>query len=238
MYKYGVLFGDNHSYRDWGLVTKARPVIGSPEPKTIYIDIPEADGQLDLTESLTGEVKFKNRSITCEFIVLEARTKWTSIYSKVMNYLHGHKLKVIFDEDPNHYYLGRFKVDEWSSNKKTSTLVISGEAEPYKYEVSNSLEPWEWDIFNFEDDYIREYANLEVNGELDFTVYGSRKSVVPTFIVTTDDGVGLQLVFEGEAYNLPDGANKIINVTIRDGEHHLKFIGHGTISIKYQGGSL
>ena len=63
MYKYGVIFGDNHSYRDWGLVTKTRPVIGSPEPKTIYIDIPEADGQLDLTESLTGEVKFKNRQM-------------------------------------------------------------------------------------------------------------------------------------------------------------------------------
>lgn len=238
MYKYGVLFGNHHSYQTWGLVTKTRPVIGSPVPKTTYIDIPEADGQLDLTESLTGEVKFKTRTIKCEFIVLEARERWSMVYSKVMNFLQGQRLKIIFDEDPNHYYLGRVKVDEWKSSKKTSTIVISGEVEPYKYEISNSLEPWEWDTFNFEEDVIREYAQLAVDGELDFTVVGSRKTYVPTFIVHSDDGQGMDVVFGGTTYHLSDGSNRVVNIEIRNDEYELKFTGHGKVSIDYQGGSL
>ena len=41
---FGVTFGDKHSYRDWGLIPKSRPVISPPAPKTNYISIPEADG--------------------------------------------------------------------------------------------------------------------------------------------------------------------------------------------------
>lgn len=238
MYKYGVLFGDKHSYTSWGLVTKTRPVISPPEPKTTYIDIPEADGQLDLTESLTGEVKFKDRNIKCEFIVLDARNKWTSIYSTIMNYIQGKRLKVIFDEDPNHYYMGRFKVDEWKSDKKTSTLVISGQVEPYKYEVANSLEPWEWDTFNFETDVIREYKDIEIEGEKEVNVYGSSKSYVPTFIVESTDGNGMKVEVNDESYDLIDGSNRVVNITIKDGEQILKFIGNGKVSIAYQGGSL
>lgn len=63
----GVKFGSKHSYDDWGLILKSRPVISPPSPKTIYIDVPGADGIIDLTESMTGEVKFNNRTITFEF---------------------------------------------------------------------------------------------------------------------------------------------------------------------------
>lgn len=235
---YGVTFGDKHSHRDWGLITKSRPVISSPNPKTNYIDIPEADGKLDLTESLSGEVRFENRKITCEFIVIEARKRWTTIYSDILNYLHGQKVKVILDEDPNHYYLGRLTIDSWKSDKKTSTLTITGDVEPYKYDVAGSLDLWEWDVFNFEQDFIREYNDLKVDGSMTFTVYGSRKSSVSEFIVHSEDGSGMQVTFKGVTYNLQDGKNRVVNITIKDGANSLTFIGKGTVSIDYHGGSL
>ena len=103
----GVTFGSKHSYRDWGLFLKSRPVISPPNPKTVYIDIPGSDGVIDLTESLTGDVKFENRTLTCEFIVLDARNRWSNIYSEIMDFLQGQQMKVIFDEDPTFYYIGR-----------------------------------------------------------------------------------------------------------------------------------
>lgn len=235
---FGVTFGEKHSFRDWGLIPKSRPVISPPEPKTIYIDIPESDGMLDLTEMLTGEVKYKNRNMTFEFNVMNERSDWTSIYSTILNYLHGQRLRIILDEDPNHFYMGRTKVDEWKSDKKTSVIQLSADVDPYKYEITSSLESWEWDTFNFEEDYIRGYGNLVVDGQLDFTVYGSRKTVIPVFVVDSSDDTGMQVIFENVTYNLQDGNNRVLNIRIKDGENDLTFLGNGTVSIDYRGGSL
>lgn len=235
---FGVTFGEKHSFRDWGLIPRSRPVISPPEPKTIYIDIPESDGMLDLTEMLTGEVKYKNRNMTFEFNVMNERSDWTSIYSTILNYLHGQKLRIVLDEDPNHFYMGRVKVDEWKSDKKTSVIQLSADVDPYKYEITSSLEPWEWDTFNFEEDYIRDYGNLVVDGQLDFTVYGSRKTVIPVFVVDSPDDTGMQVIFENVTYNLQDGNNRVLNIRIKDGENDLTFLGNGTVSIDYRGGSL
>lgn len=235
---FGVTFGEKHSFRDWGLIPRSRPVISPPEAKTIYVDIPESDGMLDLTEMLTGEVKYKNRNMTFEFNVMNERSDWTSIYSTILNYLHGQRLRIVLDEDPNHFYMGRVKVDEWKSDKKTSVIQLSADVDPYKYEISSSLEPWEWDTFNFEEDYIRDYGNLVVDGQLDFTVYGSRKTVIPVFVVDSSDNTGMQVIFENVTYNLQDGNNRVLNIRIKDGENNLTFLGNGTVSIDYRGGSL
>ena len=235
---FGVTFGEKHSFRDWGLIPRSRPVISPPEAKTIYVDIPESDGMLDLTEMLTGEVKYKNRNMTFEFNVMNERSDWTSIYSTILNYLHAQRLRIVLDEDPNHFYMGRVKVDEWKSDKKTSVIQLSADVDPYKYEISSSLESWEWDTFNFEEDYIRDYGNLMVDGQLDFTVYGSRKTVIPVFIVDSSDDTGMQVIFENVTYNLQDGNNRVLNIRIKDGENDLTFLGNGTVSIDYRGGSL
>lgn len=234
----GVTFGSKHSYRDWGLILKSRPVISPPSPKTVYVDIPASDGIIDLTESLTGDVKYENRTITCEFNVLDARNRWSNIYSEILDFLHGQQMKVIFDEDPTYYYIGRVKVNEWKSNKKTSTITIEGSVEPYKLEMFSSLEDWEWDSFNFETGIIRDYENIRVDGSLTFTIEGRRKAVVPSFIVQSDDGTGLKVKFNGTTYDLPDGTNRVLNIIIKDGTNTLYFTGNGTVSINYRGGRL
>lgn len=235
---YGVTFGEKHSYRDWNLIPKSRPVISPPTPKTLYVDIPESDGKLDLSESLSGEIKFDNRTITFEFNVREARSRWTDLYSEILNYLHGKRMNIYLDEDPKYYYSGRLQVDEWRSDKKTSTLVITADVDPYKYNINGSLDPWEWDSFNFETDVIREYADISVNGSRTFTICGSRRSVVPLFIVNSADDTGMQVVFQGNTFDLLEGTNRVPNIVIKEGESEVTFIGNGTVSIDYREGSL
>lgn len=234
----GVTFGTKHSYRDWGLLLKSRPVISPPSPKTVYVDIPGSDGVIDLTESLTGDVKFDNRTIKCEFVVLDARNRWSDIYSEIMDYLHGQRMKVRLDEDPTYYYEGRLQVNEWKSDKVTSTITIEGDVEPYKMEMFSSLEDWEWDSFNFETGIIRDYKEIRVDESLTFTIEGRRKSVVPSFTVVSDDGSGLQVRFNGTTYDLPDGTSRVLNVVIKNGTNTLYFTGNGTVSIDYRGGRL
>lgn len=234
----GVTFGTKHSYRDWGLLLKSRPVISPPSPKTVYVDIPGSDGIIDLTESLTGDVKFDNRTIKCEFVVLDARNRWSDIYSEIMDYLHGQRMRVRLDEDPTYYYEGRLQVNEWKSDKVTSTITIEGDVEPYKMEMFSSLEDWEWDSFNFETGIIRDYKEIRVDESLTFTIEGRRKSVVPSFTVVSDDGSGLQVRFNGTTYDLPDGTSRVLNIVIKNGTNTLYFTGNGTVSIDYRGGRL
>lgn len=234
----GVTFGEKHSYRDWGLYLKTRPVISPPSPKTVYIDIPGSDSQIDLTESLTGDVKYKNRSIRCEFWVIAGREKWFDIYSEIMDYLHGKRMKIYFDEDIAYYYEGRLTVNEWASDRSASTIVIEGTAEPYKLERFSSLEDWQWDPFSFETGIIREYGNLRVDGSLTFAIEGRRMSVIPSFLVASDDGKGLLVEFNGTTYPLPEGESRVLNIVLKEGMNTLKFTGDGNVSINYRGGRL
>lgn len=235
---YGVTFGDKHSYKDWKLLLGSRPEVSPPLPKFNYIDIPGGDGILDLTEALTGDIQYQTRKLEFTFLTLKARRKWHSLYSELQGCLHGERMKVILDEDPAFYYIGRVKVDKWKSSEKFSTIVVSAEVDPYKYELASSLEDWEWDSFNFEEGIIREYKGLEVDGSLDFTVPGRRKKVIPSFIVVSEDGAGLDVEFEGSTYHLPDGTDRVLNIAIGEGCGLLHFTGHGTVDIDYRGGKL
>lgn len=131
---HGVIFGDKHTYRDWGLLTKSRPVISPPVPKTKMISVPGSDNVIDLTQSLTGQVHYEMRTIRFEFVTAAERERWPSLYSEIMNTLHGRRIRIIMDDDPNFYYTGRVMVDGFEPEKKTAVLTMAAQVEPYKRE--------------------------------------------------------------------------------------------------------
>ena len=131
---HGVIFGDKHSYRDWGLLTKSRPNISPPKPKLNLIEVPGSDTVIDLTERLTGKVHYQMRTIKFEFIVMAERSRWPALYSEIMNYLHGRSIRIIMDDDPNYYYTGRVTVGDLDPEKKTAVLEMEAQVEPYKRE--------------------------------------------------------------------------------------------------------
>lgn len=59
----GVLINDEHTLRDWRAVITNSDIISLPEPNTTYLEIPGRNGRLDLSEVLTGDVSFSNRTI-------------------------------------------------------------------------------------------------------------------------------------------------------------------------------
>ena len=236
MYR-SVTFGEKNTWGDWGLVPTSRPVINPPAIKKVLIDIPGADGAIDLTQSLTGEVKYENRKATMEFMVMN-KNYWANIYSEIMDYLHGQQVRIVLEEDPDYYYFGRAEVDQWKSSKNYSLIVISIEADPYKYELYSSLENWKWDTFNFETGIIREYASLEVSGSLTVTIPGRRMSVCPAFTVVSENNEGMQITFGGRTYSFSDGTSRNLNIVLKQGTNTLRITGNGTISIDYRGGRL
>lgn len=232
-----------HSFRDWGLILKSRPVISSPDPKYVFVDIPVSDSRVDLTESLTGDVHYYNRKITFEFNVLDARNKWTTVYSQIMNHLHGKQIRILLDEDPAYYYEGRVNINEWKSDKKTSVLTIEADVDPYKYRIQKTGSPWLWDPFNFETDTVTDiYQDIAVDGTYQMTIVGERKTVVPSFIVTSTDSEGLEVTMSygtiTQTATFADGEHRNPLICIRDGYNQMTVTGHGTFTIDFRGASL
>lgn len=231
--EYGVLFGDKHSFRDFGLYPKSKMVINPPDVREVYVEVAGADGDLDITEALTGRANYESREGDFEFTLVD-RKKWDSVYSGLMNTLHGRKMRVVLDDDPYHYYYGRIKIDSFRTNKYTANIAIKGVFDPYKKSLIANSEQWLWDPFNFETDVARDYMSMVVDGTLTVTVVGSRMPVTPVIEVSSD----MTVIFEGTTYQLTSGKNRIVGITLVDQEYEMTFNGNGTVNIQFEIGSL
>jgi hypothetical protein len=129
-----------NTHDDWHIVPSSRPIFATPEVKKHIIEIPGANGSIDLTESLTGYPVFKNRKGSLEFIVLNDYTPWYELYSEIMAYLHGKQRIVKLEDDPNWYYEGRFELKEYKSYRSWSTVTIDYELYPFKTSIMSSIE--------------------------------------------------------------------------------------------------
>lgn len=128
----GVTFDGKHSYFDWGLLLKGFPVVSPPEAKTKVVEIPGSDAVIDLTEVLTGKVHYKQREIKCQFTLPCHRDRWETVYTEILNHLHGKLIEIILDDDSEHSYTGRAKIESWEPGAHTADVVITAEVEPYK----------------------------------------------------------------------------------------------------------
>ena len=127
-----------NSHDDFHLVPDGRPIITMPEPVTNYIEIPGASGQLDMSESLTNYPLYGHREGTLSFIVLndyEENDSWIKRYQQLGQYLHGRRLEMSLEDDPDYFYEGRFSVSNWESPSDggNSTVDIDYTLDTYKY---------------------------------------------------------------------------------------------------------
>ena len=229
----GVKIGNMHSFDDWGLILVSKQ-ISTPEPQTNLVNVPMRDGSIDLTEVLTDDIKYNDRTITMLFEIMDSRTDWSAKTSAIQNYLHGKRLQIVFDDDCAFYYVGRLKVNEWSPNKSTAQMQIEATVEPFKYDIVSSAVDWEWDMFDFEEGIINETGELIVNGSTTITLICRRKRMFPVFTVSED----MTVTFDGEIYNLKAGSQKVSDICLCEGENEVTLAGNGTVSIDYIGGSL
>lgn len=161
----GTLIG--HSWKNWGLVPTSRPLVAPPDQKTSTIEINGADGVIDASESLTKWPLYKNRTGSWTFYVTDYNNydeaildnndaeildnvndpirasilgDWQTMYTRLMNALHGKMLVVVLDDDPNFFYKGRFNISQWisSNDGSLSGVTINYDVFPYKLKKTNT----------------------------------------------------------------------------------------------------
>ena len=97
---HSITIGRKNTWDDWYLIPSSRPVINPPKPKTKYIDIPGADGHLDLSTALTGDIAYECREGSLEFYVDNGHDAWYNIDGGMLEYLRGQVLSAVREDGP------------------------------------------------------------------------------------------------------------------------------------------
>lgn len=232
----GVTFDDKiHTGKDWGLKLIS-VYIPMPQPKTQLVDIPGGDGSIDLTEVNTGRPAYKDRSgLELTFDLMDGSYKvWFTKYSQFAESVHGRKVKMILDDEPDHYYMVRLEIDGEKTNSVYGQITLKGTAEPFKYDLQSSGEPWLWDSFNFQTGVIRTLKDIIINStNRTVKILGAGIDTPPVFVVTQADN--LKLTHGGRTYTLKVGRNRFPAVRVGKQDVTLAFSGTGKMTVEYRG---
>ena len=214
----GALIGDEHTLRDWGAIITNSDVIGMPEPNTILLEVPGRSGRLDLSEVLTGDVTYSNREIKLELAAQTNRDRWTETCFHIFNKFHGRVVHVSFDEDPVHFYVGRCSITSPKRVATAGTMVITIDAEPYRYESE-----------------VYEVTLTGATNTLSGTVENLRMPAVPKVTVAG----ACQLFAGGKAYELTAGEDlDVPGLVFGPYENPVSVTGASSITFRFRRGCL
>ena len=210
----GITFGTTHTFNDLGLIL-GKKEIGSPAVKENKVDIPGADGSLDMTE-YHGEPKYENVKHKFEFSAAVPHDESLALFSRVKNALHGKKHRIILDDDPAFYYVGRCHVSSYTDEKGIGKLNIECDCEPYKYKLNKTT------------------VTRAVDGTQAITLTNGRKHAVPTITTTAT----MTIIFGSGSWTTSAGTFSIPELELVEGANTVEVTGTGNITFTWQEGEL
>ncbi len=207
-------FGNKHSYDDYGLILTEYEV-SSPEPNRYLVEVPGRNGVLDLTASLTPRITYENRTIQFAFTWKSSPENYEEELQTLLNDLHGQKMHVILDSDPDRYFDAFLTVSSSTfSGTQKATVVVTGDADPFKYNNTETVE------------------TLSGSGTL--ICENDRMEVIPEITVTSETTIEFGTV----TATLAAGTHRVANIEFTEGDNELEITGSGTTTIRYRQGRL
>lgn len=210
----GVTFGELHSYRDLDLILSKKE-IGAPSVKTKKVEIEGADGSIDYTDFF-GRPNYGDVTHKFTFSSIVPRSDSIAQYTKVKNALHGQKLRIVLDDDPGFYYVGRCYVSSYTNEKNIGTITVECECEPYKYKASKTV------------------VTRAVDGTEVINLTNGKKHAVP--VITTS--AAMTIAFGDGIWTSNPGTYTIPELELVEGENVVSVSGVGNIRFEWQEGSL
>jgi predicted phage tail component-like protein len=210
----GIKFDNIHSFEDLNLIL-SQVDIPPATPKEVYVDIPSGDGSVDLTEAL-GEVKYNNREATITFTALP-QDDFEQKKKQVSNLLNGVRFKkIVLDKDPNYYWVGRCKINEYASDKNLHKIVVGAVLAPYKLKKDETV------------------VTIPAGENTPVVLSNSRKTVVPVITCAEETTV----ILMGNTYKLNSGTHTVPDLVLKFGENPMTITSEGAVKFTYQEGDL
>lgn len=212
----GITFGQYHSYRDFSLILGEKE-IAAPKVKAVKIEIRGANSALDLTDFF-GEPNYEDITHKFRFSTIVPQSDFLALFSTIKNAIHGKKLRVILDDDPDFFYTGRCFVSSFTSAKGVGTVSVETECEPWKYKTAKTA------------------ITQAVNGEDIIVLTNLRKRVVPEVTITAESSI--RIVFGSNIWDLGSGSYILPELELGAGDNPVSVTGTGTVAFSYQEAGL
>jgi hypothetical protein len=207
-----------NTWYDWRLILTDK-TINEPDPNTKYINIDGMSGSLDLSDALTGEITYKDRTISATFWTDKGNYKERGkLLRSIITALHGHKIKIIEPDDPSHYFYGHVKI-------KSHENII-----PYlKFTIEATCEPWRYSR-------AESYRTVEVNNDDVSVIINNNgvKSLSPDIIVRG----AVKIATDDITVELTDGEYKISDFKLLSGANNINVSGTGAVTFFYREADL
>lgn len=213
----GVQFGDYHTAEDWNLIMHEK-IVSPPVPKTNYVSVPGRDGDLDLTEALSGVVNYQDRKASYTFLLTDGtHADRVELISQIIGLLHGKRVQIIDTDDyPDHYMVGRLSVTDVSNNNAYGILKIEAVCQPWRY-ASNQQS--------------KSVTVAASDGTVTVTLSNTGyKTVTPTITVTGS----INLTYGTTSTALSAGTYTLAGLRLTPGANTVTVSGSGTITFNYQ----
>lgn len=217
MERYFILDKFNTWY-DLRLIITAKS-IEDAEPKTNYVKLDGMNGSLDLSEVLTGEITYDDRTVSATFWTDNGNFKdREALLRKITASLHGKKIKIIEPDDPTHYFYGRVKIKSKKNNLAYAEFTIEAICDPWRYAIEE-IE-----------------RRVDVNGEEVNVVINNNgvKTLSPVIIVAGS----VEISHNGHTTQLAEGTYKISDIRLRQGANIIGVSGNGSVTFSYREGDL
>ena len=213
----GIKFGNIHS-DTLGLSWLGVFTLSPPKAVTKYVNIPGRNGSLDYSQALTGYVVYENRDVTMEFeLETDSDDEYIERISQIMNLLHGKRMMLVADTDPDYQWDCRLNVEDDRKSRRHCVVIITGTAYPYKRKTTDTV------------------VEQTVTGDAtEITCDNLAEPVVPTI----ETSASMHIQFGGKTHNVQEGTHTIPDIVFLAGENVLTVTGPGTIKITYREGSL
>lgn len=208
----GVKFNNYDLFKEYGLILISKE-ISAPSIKTQYVELEGVDGSLDLTDCY-GEINYSDREISLEFASINKNLN--AVFTNFQNDFHGKKVKIIFDDDADYFYLGRISCDKWKCNKRVADLGVSIICNPYKYKLHRTV------------------INHAVASEKTIILSNSRQSVIP--LITTSGSINITK--DNKTYSIQTITGERTEIVLNEGKNLLTLNGNCNITFDYQEGSF
>lgn len=213
----GLTIGDKHTKNDYGLELLSVSV-SLPETKTTYVEVPGSDEELDFTEAF-GTVRYHQREIGAAFVLItNGLADWHDKVSAFASDVHGQRVEITLDDDPDYFYAGRaaVRVDE-KTNDSLTFLYLSARVHPYKRKQTNTVMT----------------ATLS-DAVQTLNLKNLREQVIPLVSVNGSANI----VFGDTTYNLSAGEYTLPALILKAGYNFVDVSGSGTVSFTYREGML
>lgn len=213
------ILGDFNTFYDWRLYLTAKD-IPDAEVNTKYVNIDGMSGSIDLSESLTGEVTYKDRTISATFWTDTGNYKdRETLLQSIVSSLHGKKIKIIEPDDTDHYFYGRVKIKSKTNNQAYAEITLEAICEPWRYAIDETVR--RVDVNS------RKTTKLVINNN-------GIKTLCPVIRVTGT----VEIIRNGRIIKLLDGVYKLYDIKLYPGVNIITILGNGSATFEYREATL